>query len=355
MNEAGGHSSTFHARYRQDRHLPPPHPDFQPVSLRVHTTRQPSPSPPLCDRQDLQYTGEHPRRNSLRQPIIYFESEQFAGQTMRAELVEIQKADLGRKYARVDRRPLDPPPVIMLRLFEVSDVGTDRQREKEVSNYEEVDMLGLVGTVDLFQVSGPRPDSERDSPGNTRESSTSPGPSTSSRPNAPTSHSFQEGSSDLIHYVDDEPITESSKCTNFLVGSTFIQPHLVEYQGKKVLLFVFADLAVKTEGVFVLRYRAFDLYGTQKEGMDPSDRTMQAECFGGPFRVYSTKDFPGLQASTDLTKHLARWGVRLNIREVERKRRKKGVAEPSLYTTEVLTVKRKRNATNSQDASDSDD
>ena len=56
---------------------------------------------------------------------------------------------------------------------------------------------------------------------------------------------------------------------------------------------------MKTEGVFVLRYRVFDLYGSPKEHVD---RTMRAECFGGPFRVYSTKDFPGLQASTDLTK-----------------------------------------------------
>jgi hypothetical protein len=105
MNEAGGpgHPSLFHTRYHQDRHLPPPHPDFQPVSLGVHSARQSSPSPPLRpihrERQlDLHYTGsEHSRRSSLKQPVIYFESEQFAGQTMRAELVEIQKADLGRK------------------------------------------------------------------------------------------------------------------------------------------------------------------------------------------------------------------------------------------------------------------
>lgn len=282
---------------------------------------------------------------------------------MRAELVEIQKADLGRKfsvvrrYARVDRRPLDPPPVVMLKLYEVSDVGTDQQIENEVKNYEEVDMLGLVGTVDLFQVSGPRPESTSSSPGATRESSSSPGPSNSSpvhdHTNALASQAFQDSpDADFIYYVDDETVTEQSKCTNFLVGSTFIQPHLVEYQGKKVLLFVFADLAVKTEGVFVLRYRVFDLYGSPKEHVD---RTMRAECFGGPFRVYSTKDFPGLQASTDLTKHLARWGVRLNIREVERKRRKKGESEHSLYTTEVLNVKRKRNGPQAHDGSDSDE
>lgn len=78
---------------------------------------------------------------------------------------------------------------------------------------------------------------------------------------------------------------------------------------------------------------------------------MWAECYGGPFRVYSTKEFPGLRASTDLTKvrrpaarpastsssscsdtprpqHLSYFGVRLNLRETERKRRRK-VDDPS--------------------------
>jgi len=86
-------------------------------------------------------------------------------------------------------------------------------------------------------------------------------------------------------------------------------------------MFVFADLAVKTEGHFILRYRVFDIFSTP---IDHTDRVIQAECYGGVFRVYSTKEFPGLPASTELTKQLARWGVRLNIREAERKRRRKG-------------------------------
>lgn len=68
---------------------------------------------------------------------IRFECGQFAGKIIRSELCEIQKADLGRKYAsgslpypliinvcryaRVDRRPLDPPPVVILKFFEVLD------------------------------------------------------------------------------------------------------------------------------------------------------------------------------------------------------------------------------------------
>jgi hypothetical protein len=53
------------------------------------------------------------------------------------------------------------------------------------------------------------------------------------------------------------------------------------------------------EGTFMLRYRVFDLF-SRAEGH--SDLMIQAECYGGPFRVYSTKEFPGLQASTELTK-----------------------------------------------------
>jgi hypothetical protein len=109
---------------------------------------------------------------------------------------------------------------------------------------------------------------------------------------------------------------------------------------KRLPTFYPKDLAVKIEGSFVLRYRVFDIFSKPYNQRD--DLAIQAECYGGPFRVYSTKEFPGLQASTDLTKvsahkhitqdidlfwqHLARWGVRLNIRETERRRRKKGEA-----------------------------
>ena len=60
-------------------------------------------------------------------------------------------------------------------------------------------------------------------------------------------------------------------------------------------------MAVKIAGVFILRYRVFDLFsraGTKEDG----DASITAETYGGPFRVYSTKDFPGLPPSTTLTK-----------------------------------------------------
>lgn len=36
---------------------------------------------------------------------------------------------------------------------------------------------------------------------------------------------------------------------------------------------------------------------------------IQAECYGGRLRVYSTKEFPGLQASTELTKVLSAFSI----------------------------------------------
>ncbi|KAF7986099.1 hypothetical protein HWV62_41521 [Athelia sp. TMB] len=126
---------------------------------------------------------------------------------------------------------------------------------------------------------------------------------------------------DIVAYAGNHPITENSKCTNALVGQTFVQSCKVKYQGRRSLMFVFADLAVKIEGTFILRYRVFDIFSKK---YNDNQLAIQTECYGGAFRIYSTKDFPGLQASTELTKDLARWGVRLNIRESERKRSKKG-------------------------------
>ena len=55
---------------------------------------------------------------------------------------------------------------------------------------------------------------------------------------------------------------------------------------------------MRIEGTFILRYRVFNIYA-KAEGIDIP---ILAECYGGPFRIYSTKEFPGLRPSTDLTK-----------------------------------------------------
>lgn len=115
------------------------------------------------------------------------------------------------------------------------------------------------------------------------------------------------------------PPTEADKLTRVLFGEYYSHAaSILDLTGKNVIYFVFSDLSVKLEGLFRPRYRFFDLF-SRTAGAD--DVPVLAQCFGGAFAVYSTKEFPGLKASTELTKHLSRWGIRVNIRETERKRR----------------------------------
>ena len=54
---------------------------------------------------------------------------------------------------------------------------------------------------------------------------------------------------------------------------------------------------MQLEGWFLFRYRVFDLFSVN-DGSQP----ILAECWGRPFRIYATKQFPGLEPSTELTK-----------------------------------------------------
>ncbi|KAG8948330.1 hypothetical protein FRC04_009826 [Tulasnella sp. 424] len=223
---------------------------------------------PTPRRQDTSYIGK---------PIPYAHGPN-AGKTIRAELSEYQKPDLGRKFAKRDRRPLDPPPVVRVRLWEVFDAGLPSQTERELAA-EDVEVQGLVAHVDLFRAN-------------------------------------PDGSIQV-----DNP-TETAGLTKHCFGSSFVHAtHILDLTGQPAIIFVFADLSVRLEGVFALRYRIFDLV-SRVEGSDAIP--VAAELYGGIFTVYSTKEFPGLQASTPLTKHLSRWGVRVNLREGERKRKAGG-------------------------------
>ncbi|EIN12568.1 hypothetical protein PUNSTDRAFT_49876 [Punctularia strigosozonata HHB-11173 SS5] len=93
--------------------------------------------------------------------------------------------------------------------------------------------------------------------------------------------------------------------------------HVAPVEGR--LLFTFGDITSTIEGYFILRYRAFNIHSNLPGEPVP----IIAECYGQPFRVYSTKDFPGLAASTNLTKLVNKWGVKTNVREFGRSRGKK--------------------------------
>ncbi|OSD02920.1 hypothetical protein PYCCODRAFT_272503 [Trametes coccinea BRFM310] len=379
------------------------------------------------------YPRPHAVPREIGRPVRY-DSGHLAQRTIRVEVEEIQKADLGRKYARKDKRPLDPPPVVLCRFYELIE-GDNGNPPVEVDVDPDEMMLGVVCQVDLFPVPSEferSPEKFVNPPAQTfvtalppirtggqvalpsiHSAYTIPSPSslldvtTSSAstllhlkhiaqsaralpplfptypphapmaslqstlpsapppffapppfaylpfaPQAPARQLADSDDPDIVGWFSDFPVRESSRCTVMLAGATFMEAAIIDYKGKRTAVFVFSDLAVKIEGTFVLRYRTFNILS---ERAIPPRSPSLAECYGGAFRVYSTKEFPGLKASTELTKvriklyiipasrrwrlrdvsltdgrsssgvllqHLALYGVRVNIREQPRKRRK---------------------------------
>jgi hypothetical protein len=232
----------------------------------------------------------------------------FDGQTIRAEVTEIQKADVGRKYAASkDRRALDPPPVAELKIFEVHDSG-----EQEV-DYSVLQPTGLICHIEVFAVtlsSSEEPSEVLDFP----------------QPcvHPPTPDGRRTTEPEVLAYWRGQPIMPIHNHTRSLVGDVFTQALNLPIgpNGTHTLLFVFPDVSVQAEGWFVSRYRVFDLFSLS-DGSQP----VLAETWGRPFRIYATKQFPGLQPSTELTKLLHRHHVPVRSREVRRKRKRNQAAE----------------------------
>ncbi|KAJ7121010.1 hypothetical protein C8R44DRAFT_787200 [Mycena epipterygia] len=268
-----------------------------------------------------QYSVPHQQGTSLIGRPIHFKDGQFAGKTIRAELHELQAAAFGRKYAKVDRRPLDPPPVAWLRLFEVD--------HKEI-DYDNIHILGLMCTVELIPVSAPEMLAQSDSASpRSLPAAYSPPPQSPEgtygfgSPTSMTRYSTPGSPGMLVDPAS--PEGGSHKATTALAGTTFVQVDSIPWNGRTCLLFTFA-----------VNTAFFDLF-SRPTGHE--DQPIQADCTGASFRIYSSKEVPPLEKSTELTKHLARYGVKVNVRESERKRKKK---EPSPSPSPPFTTRRVR-------------
>jgi len=258
---------------------------------------------------------------------ITFTAGQLEGRTLRAELAELQKAEVGRKYSRKDRRPLDPPPVAELQLFEttISNNRPTRTNEIELLPDNEISGDGIICQVDLFLLpeQGQTETASR-SGGSFSKASSSKGlgstaasssndpfeffdleeaSSETSSPLPPprVDDTSAEGDDRIVAIYGDQSITEGSKLMRAIAGTSTMHSNVLEFDGRRRILFVFSDIAVRLEGRFFLRYRAFNVLGTALSD-NGVPIPMLAECYGAPFTVYSTNDFPGLLASTELTK-----------------------------------------------------
>ncbi|KAJ3039422.1 hypothetical protein HDV00_012198 [Rhizophlyctis rosea] len=135
-----------------------------------------------------------------------------------------------------------------------------------------------------------------------------PTPPSATSTNAPTS-TYSYG-----------PPTESFKWERSLFGSLVSSCHfLTDLSGSKGAYFVFPDLSIRIEGKFRLKLIMSDLsciYSGQTERAAPQVCTAVSQVF----TAYTARDWPGMQESTDLSKHFADQGIKIPIRRKAKRR-----------------------------------
>ncbi|KAJ7760983.1 velvet factor [Mycena metata] len=191
--------------------------------------------------------------------------------TLRFLLTEIQSPEICRKCGIVDRRPFDPPAVVQLQAFIVTYPETAVEYTQEIQDYKDLNSAGYVCETELFLLD---------------DAGTSSGASSTNYENR----------------------------TNDLIRSKVVESAIIQHQGRECLVFPFTDLSSKAIGNFFLGYKFFDVLqlGGQAVG------SVQAQCWGNSFRVYSSRDTPPMNPSTALTKSLADAGIRVHQRNQKR-------------------------------------
>ncbi|KAL2156423.1 hypothetical protein VTH82DRAFT_1168 [Thermothelomyces myriococcoides] len=112
-----------------------------------------------------------------------------------------------------------------------------------------------------------------------------------------------------------EDFRQQRRLMGTLVASPFVG---LDDRGEEGCFFCFPDLSCRTPGVFRLK---FALVVLDPARMCSGDRSaIVATAMSEPFQVYNAKDFPGMQASTLLTKRLKEQGCLISIKKGNEKR-----------------------------------
>jgi hypothetical protein len=109
-------------------------------------------------------------------------------------------------------------------------------------------------------------------------------------------------------------------------------------------------------GVYLPRYRCFNIMGTGAGAAGGASYPVLAETFGGLFRCYPPKIAPKLPASTELTNYLAKMGLSVNLRgEDDRPARGRGKKRPDEEASSSTGKRKVTEETHEQDDGDDDD
>ncbi|THH19155.1 hypothetical protein EW146_g1964, partial [Bondarzewia mesenterica] len=148
-----------------------------------------------------------------------------------------------------------------------------------------------------------------------------------------------------LHWMKDG----KTRCTTGSVVSSLYHLKDSENDNRDAGFFVFPDLSVRQEGSYRLKLSLFEVVGLGfSEGLHAqashtfvfamtwsltvfSNRSNVYHCksiFSAPFYVYTAKKFPGMEESTPLSCSLADQGIKIRIRKDIRQRKPRGSGPP---------------------------
>ncbi|KAJ3027728.1 UNVERIFIED_CONTAM: hypothetical protein HDU68_003261, partial [Siphonaria sp. JEL0065] len=217
-------------------------PAAQPSSLSQSAANTPATSQQLQQQQQQQHQQQqHPKAHTHRLVI-------------RQQPLHSRMCGFGEK---VDRRPVDPPPIIQL---EITSSGSPE------------DVAYLYNPYYFMYASLISLDSE-----------------------------------DEVHILHDG---KTRSTTGSIVSSLY---RLRDLDNKDGAFFVFPDLSVRMEGSYRLKFSLFEIINTEMYYC--------TSIISNPFNVYSAKKFPGMEESTFLSKAFAEQGLKIRIRKELRVRK----------------------------------
>ncbi|TIB11583.1 hypothetical protein E3P89_01936 [Wallemia ichthyophaga] len=167
--------------------------------------------------------------------------------------------------SKADRRPIDPPPIVQLKVF--SHHNSLKMRQDLSFNHLQSPYFFVYCSL-------------------------------------ASEHSDHE-----LHLLSE---TKTRYTTGNVTSSVYC---LRDLDLSEVLVAVFPDVSVRVEGRFRLKFSLFEISN--------SKTFHRKSLFSNPFTVFSAKRFPGMDQSTELSQCLANQGLKIRIRRDNRRDRRK--------------------------------
>lgn len=208
-------------------------------------------------------------------------------------------------FSPADRRPIDPAPIVQLRVI---------THDQPVRNGAHIDTASAPPPVERKLGQG------------------SPKPATPGvRGGVPVSTSLGDGWEDKAWYLenpylfmyamlchaetDEELHLLNDGKTRYTSGSCVsCLYHLKDIDGSHQGFFVFPDLSIRVEGRYRLKLCLFEIIGQSVHHCK--------SVYSDPFHVYTAKRFPGMEESTRLSRSFAEQGLKVRVRKHPRSRRR---------------------------------